>query len=56
MSFEIRTECACCGKAIELGMDDSLGYSVRDPDARPLFFVPMVDFTKLEAPSIVDDF
>jgi hypothetical protein len=37
-------------------MDDKLNYSVTEPDARPLIFVPMVDFSRLEDPSIIDAF
>jgi hypothetical protein len=37
-------------------MDSQLNYKVCEPDARPLIFVPMVDFAKLEDPSIIDAF
>ena len=56
MSFDIRTECACCGQTIEFRMSDDSSYELADEAASPLFFVPLVDFTRLEAPSIVDDF
>jgi hypothetical protein len=37
-------------------MDSDLHFSVSDPDARPLVFVPMVDFSTLEDLSIIDAF
>jgi hypothetical protein len=56
LTFTIHTQCAHCGKEIHIEMDDKLNYSVSEPDARPLIFVPMMDFGKLEAPSIIDAF
>jgi hypothetical protein len=56
LTFTIHTQCAHCGKEIRIEMDDKLNYSVSEPDARPLIFVPMVDFSKLEDPSIIDAF
>jgi len=37
-------------------MDSDLNYTVSEPDAKPLVFVPMVDFGKLKDPSIIDAF
>ena len=56
LSFTIQTECAHCGKELHIQMDSQLHYSVTEPDARPLVFVPMVDFSTLEDPSIIDAF
>jgi hypothetical protein len=56
LTFTIQTECAHCGKEMRIEMDSKLNYSVSNPDARPLVFVPMVDFGKLEDPSIIDAF
>lgn len=56
MSFDITTECACCGKPMQITMNHDLSYRLGDPDSSPLFFVPMVDFTKLRAPSIINAF
>ena len=56
LTFAIQTECAHCGKEIRIEMDSELNYSISDPDAKPLVFVPMVDFSKLEDPSIIDAF
>jgi len=56
LTFTIQTECAHCGKEMRIEMDSELNYSVSDPDAKPLVFVPMVDFSTLEDPSIIDAF
>jgi hypothetical protein len=56
LTFTIQTACAHCGKEIRIEMDSNLNYSVSEPEAKPLIFVPMVDFGKLEDPSIIDAF
>jgi hypothetical protein len=37
-------------------MNSDLSYTLEDKSSDPVFFVPMVDFTRLKAPSIIDDF
>jgi hypothetical protein len=37
-------------------MEHDLRFTLEDPECDPLFFVPMVDFAKLRAKSIIDDF
>jgi len=56
LSFTLETQCAHCGKAIRIEIDSELKYSIADPLARPLIFVPMVNFSTLEDPSIIDAF
>ena len=56
LSFEIDTECACCGQALRFTMRDDLSYELADGASSPMYYVPLVDFTKLRAPSIVDAF
>ena len=56
LTFEVGSECACCGRAIRFRMGADLDYELEDPAAAPLFFVPLVDFTRLRARSIIDDF
>jgi hypothetical protein len=56
LSFTLRTECAHCGKELCIEINSQLKYSVADPDARPLVFVPTVDFSTLEDLSIIDAF
>lgn len=56
LSFEVEASCACCGRNVGFRMERDLGYTLADPAAAPLFFAPLVDFTKLRAPNIIDDF
>jgi hypothetical protein len=56
LTFTIHTTCAHCGKEIYIEMDSDLNYTVLEQDAKPLVFVPMVDFGKLKDPSIIDAF
>ncbi len=56
LSFDVTTECACCSRPIRFTMHHDLSYRLAEPDASPVFFVPMVDFTRLRAKSIIDDF
>jgi len=56
LNFSIETECACCSKPIHIQIDSQLDFRVRELDADPLIFVPMVNFDTLEDPSIIDAF
>jgi hypothetical protein len=56
LQFTIQTECAHCGQLIQIEIDSQLKYSVREAGADPMIFVPMVDFEKLDDPSIIDAF
>jgi hypothetical protein len=41
---------------MEIEIDHELRYSVKEEGARPIVFIPQVDFHKLEEPSIIDSF
>ena len=56
INFTIRTQCAHCGRELRIEMDEKLNYRLAEPEARPLVFVPMVNFSTLEDPSIIDAF
>ncbi len=56
LSFDIESECACCQEPIRFTMSHDLSFTIADPSSDPIFFVPMVDFTRLKAPSIVERF
>ncbi len=56
LRFTVDTECACCARPIRFTLASDLEFAIDDPDCRPRFLVPMVDFTKLRARSIIDDF
>jgi hypothetical protein len=55
LSFTIESSCAHCGEPIHIEMDSELNYRVLE-EADPLIHVPMVDFDKLDDPSIIDAF
>jgi hypothetical protein len=56
LSFDIESECACCKKPIRFTMRHDLTFTLDDLSSEPVFFVPMVDFTRLKAPSIIERF
>ena len=56
LSVLLKTECAHCKRPIRLRMDSDLGYAVLSEGAAPIVFVPMVDFSRLDDPSIIDAF
>ena len=51
-----KTECAHCGEPLALQIDADLNVHVSPDRATPLVFLPIVDFAKLRAKSIIDDF
>ncbi len=50
------SECAHCGRTLRIAIDSDLNYRVDAELAGALVFVPMVDFARLRAKSIIDDF
>ncbi len=56
LSVRVRSECACCARPLELEIDSELRCRVLSDGASPLVTVPMVDFRRLKAPNIIDDF
>ena len=56
LSFTITTECAHCQRPLHLEIDSELNYRVIEADAQPLVYAPLVDFGKLDDPSIIDAF
>lgn len=56
LSISGRTVCAQSGREIHLTIDSDLSITVHDSGADPLIFVPLVDFARLEDPSIIDAF
>jgi len=55
LAVEIETECAHCGQALHLALNQELEYSVREKDADPLVLSPDIDWERFRAPSIIDD-
>jgi hypothetical protein len=56
LSFSLETECAHCGRLLHLEIDSDLHVRVLEQGAEPVISVPLVDFDKLEDPSIIDAF
>jgi hypothetical protein len=56
LSFRIETQCGHCGEPLTLEIDSQLNYRVIQSGAAPLIFAPMVAFTRLKDPSIIDAF
>jgi hypothetical protein len=56
LTVSIQTECGHCHKPLHLEVDNELNFSVQEPQAAPLVFVPKVNFQKLDDPSIIDAF
>jgi hypothetical protein len=56
LSFLIESSCAQSGQPIQIEIDGRLDYHVRQEDADPVILIPIVDFDKLDDPSIIDAF
>jgi hypothetical protein len=56
LTVTVETECAHCASPIRFRLDGNLNVHVFALGASPRVFVPLVDLTKLEDPSIVDAF
>jgi hypothetical protein len=56
LSFTITTDCAHCQRPLHIEIDTKLNYRVVEADAEPLVYAPMVNFGKLDDPSIIDAF
>ena len=56
LGFVIETECGHCHQPLHIEIDSELDYRVVEGGAEPVVYVPMVDFDKLDEPSIIDSF
>jgi hypothetical protein len=56
VQVEIGTECAHCGERLDIELDSDLNLKIKQSSAQPYVFAPIVDFEKLAAPTIIDDF
>ena len=56
LAVRIVSECAHCARRLAVEIDSDLGYRVAPEAAGALVFVPLVNFEKLRARSILDDF
>ena len=56
LAVAFKTECGHCARPLHIDIDSELNVSVAEEDADPLAFVPIVNFAKLRAKNIIDDF
>jgi hypothetical protein len=56
LTFQIESECGHCGEKLYIEIDSDLNFHVQESNAKPLVYVPSVNFSKLEEPSIIDAF
>lgn len=55
LSVTIDSECAHCARPFRIEIDSGLRYQTAQAE-QALVFVPLIDFAKLRASSIIDDF
>jgi hypothetical protein len=55
LTVSVRTECAHCARPMRIRIDSAL-HCVVEEGGDPLVFVPLVNFAKLKARNIIDDF
>ena len=56
LGVRVDSECAHCGRPLGVEIDSELRYQATAGAAAALVFVPLVDFARLRARSIIDDF
>ena len=56
LSVAIQTTCAHCGQPLRIEVDSELKYLSVEAGAEPLVFAPLVNFSRLADPSIIDAF
>lgn len=53
LSVTIETECACCGRPMDIEVDSDMKVRVHEQKAQPLVFLPQVDWTAFSEPNII---
>jgi hypothetical protein len=56
LTLTVETECAHCARPIRLQIDGNLNAYVLTEGAEPMVFVPTIDLTTVDDPSIIDVF
>jgi hypothetical protein len=56
LTLTVETECAHCARPIRLQIDGNLNAYVLTEGAEPMVFVPTIDFSTVDDPSIIDVF
>ena len=56
LTVTVNTECAHCGRPMEIAIDSELNFRVREEGCSPLAFVPDVNVLTIKDKSIINDF
>ena len=56
VEVRVKTECAHCGKTMEMDIDSNLHFKLNDEKCKPIVFVPDIDLLNLQEDSIMDSF
>ena len=56
LTVRVASECGHCQQPLDIEIDSELRFHVLEEAAEPLVYVPLVDFDKLQDPSIIDAF
>jgi hypothetical protein len=56
LTVHIETECGHCHIQMNLEVNSELNFTVREKNASPMVFIPMMNLKKLDAPNIIEDF
>ncbi len=56
VSVAATTECAHCEEPLHLELDGDLRYRVKEEAADPVVFSPLVNFSRVREPSLIDVF
>jgi hypothetical protein len=54
LSVTIVTACAHCAQPMQIEVDSELRYRVKDEEAEPLVFQPLIDWQTFTEPNIID--
>ncbi len=54
--MELDSECAHCGNALHISIDDELNFRVGEKDVHPLLFEPDVDWKTFKGADIINDY
>jgi hypothetical protein len=56
ISIEVETECKHCHQAMHIMIDSDMQFSIRQPDANPLVFMPDIDWDHFVERTIIDSY
>jgi hypothetical protein len=56
LSVEIETACQHCGRPLRLALGSDMQFTVHEPEAAPLVFMPDVDWANFAERTIIDSY